>query len=527
MSDDKITILQVSNDSSWQDSCQIPETLRWIHLRPDEIADFTADQLAKKAENKVLKKENLKPHKLLSFQAVLYTDSTVGDEFLALADWIEPHTLYFPEDLPSLSDALEPLFHQKLARALDMTDKDALLMRLSKGLFIKQYGAKMGIKELMMTKSLLNPITFEGNRYAVLTDDFGADFEQVAYYRYNVPFESAKYLDLWQEMIHDSSVDVQIRIQLIPAGATFEIAKEWCFEGEALKEPLTLEASVDGNLFISVLAKGKGTLKLGPLHYRFARNGLGEYIPGGERFADANGHEFMTYFHPGDLKPPLNVYFSGYRSAEGFEGFFMMKRFGSPFLLVCDPRNEGGSFYLGSESYEKALVAKIKETLDFLGFTSKDLILSGLSMGTFGALYYGSELAPHAIVVGKPLVNLGNMAYKERLSRPNGFGTSLDLLQAMSGAQDEEAIQHLNNRFWKKFNKADFSHTQLALAYMKDDDYDDKAFDDIIEKTRDKKLKIYGKGWVGRHNDNSSAVVIWFVSQYNKILNRDFGRELK
>ena len=33
------------------------------------------------------------------------------------------------------------------------------------------------------------------------------------------------------------------------------------------------------------------------------------------------------------MKPPLNVYFSGYRTAEGFEGYYMMKRMNAPFYL--------------------------------------------------------------------------------------------------------------------------------------------------------------------------------------------------
>lgn len=45
-------------------------------------------------------------------------------------------------------------------------------------------------------------------------------------------------------------------------------------------------------------------------------------------------------------KPPLNVYFSGYRPAEGFEGYFMMNKMNAPFILIGDPRLEGGSFYL-------------------------------------------------------------------------------------------------------------------------------------------------------------------------------------
>ena len=34
----------------------------------------------------------------------------------------------------------------------------------------------------------------------------------------------------------------------------------------------------------------------------------------------------------------------------------------------------------------------------------------------------------------------------------------------------------------------------------------------------------YGKRITGRHNDNTSAVVEWFVSQYRRILREDFAR---
>ena len=33
----------------------------------------------------------------------------------------------------------------------------------------------------------------------------------------------------------------------------------------------------------------------------------------GGRFTDEKRDEFIHYFNPGDMKPPLNVYFSGYR----------------------------------------------------------------------------------------------------------------------------------------------------------------------------------------------------------------------
>ena len=87
------------------------------------------------------------------------------------------------------------------------------------------------------------------------------------------------------------------------------------------------------------------------------------------------------------------MYFSGYRTAEGFEGFFMMNRLNAPFILISDPRIEGGAFYLDLKIMRMAL--KMSScALDYLGFTHDQLILSGLSMGSFGALYYATRLQP-------------------------------------------------------------------------------------------------------------------------------------
>ena len=74
------------------------------------------------------------------------------------------------------------------------------------------------------------------------------------------------------------------------------------------------------------------------------------------------------YFDPGDMKPPLNVYFSGYKTQEGFEGFYMMRNMGTPFLLISEARLEGGAFYLGDKEYENLIVSGIQDCLKQLGF---------------------------------------------------------------------------------------------------------------------------------------------------------------
>ena len=96
--------------------------------------------------------------------------------------------------------------------------------------------------------------------------------------------------------------------------------------------------------------------------------------------------EAFCYFEPGDLKPPLCVYFSGSKTLEGFEGYYMMKGMGCPFLLVAEPRLEGGAFYMGFQEYEDLIPRLITKYRDELGFSSDQVILSGMSMGSFGAL---------------------------------------------------------------------------------------------------------------------------------------------
>lgn len=57
--------------------------------------------------------------------------------------------------------------------------------------------------------------------------------------------------------------------------------------------------------------------------------------------------------------------------------------------MISESRLEGGAFYIGDDEYEQVIKDEIQDCLDFLHFSSSDLVFSGLSMGTYGALYYG------------------------------------------------------------------------------------------------------------------------------------------
>lgn len=414
---------------------------------------------------------------------------------------------------------------KKSAISIDVSDNDSLDTYLLQYFFGGQEGSKLSANNVISNAVNSNSIVKCGNVWTEYELENTLNFENLHSWRYNYVFQKNKIIELWLE--YELVGTAEIMLYLVRIGHDGQIIENITeLREDLLNKPYIIENFEPGEfLFCSLFAKGTGKVRVGQLHIRRSRGRLGTFFIGGKRIVSDSHQELMYYFNPGDMKPPLNVYFSGYRSAEGFEGNFMMRDLDAPYVLITDPRIEGGSFYIGSEQLELGVVSAIQDSLKELNFTKKDLILSGLSMGTFGALYYASMLSPHAVVIGKPLVNIGNVSLNERSLRPEGFPTSLDVLYNIVGGNNYEAVQKLNEKFWTKFNSGDLSETKFSISYMQDDDYDRTAFPDIQKSLKKQKSVIISKGFVGRHNDNSFAINNWFIKQFRNILKYDFGRE--
>ena len=391
--------------------------------------------------------------------------------------------------------------------------------------FSYTYGEKYDPHSLSISQSFKGSVSWDGFSGVELEGDYGNDFYQVAYWRGNIPVFKDQSIDFWLEYEKDDSVSIQLKIEQFQSGSLSTLQNRWIFSEEDLESVVCItNKKMDGPVFVSLLAMGKGKLKIVGLHDRHSRKEYGSFLPGGIRKVTSKREEVFMYFDPGDMKPPLNVYFSGYKTQEGFEGFYMMRNMGAPFLLISESRLEGGAFYLGDKEYENLIVSGIQDCLNQLGFDHSQLILSGLSMGTFGALYNGCKLRPHAILLGKPLASLGDMANNERISRPGVFPTSLDVLSKNYGDMSEKSMDALNHRFWDLFDQTDWSQTKFIVSYMLEDDYDMTAYDRLISHIDDIGVEIIGKGVHGRHNDDTYSIVVWFKNQYDDILKSDFGR---
>ena len=458
---------------------------------------------------------------------VIILDGPVDEGNLAVIRELGASYTYFYTDRLVLTEGIAKILIEKQALHLNLRELGPFVRDIPKRFFKGQHGSKIHPRDISVREKFIPFTVMDGSRAMVIRADFGKKFTPAAWWRYNIVVNKGKAVELWLEHFAAPGIDLQLCVNRYRRGSIDYLESTRLYTEKDIRKPIIIEGGKYG-VYVSVelLARGSGTLELGPLHFRESRLGAGQFLPGGRRHSFDKGQEFISYFNPGDRKPPLNVYFSGYRTAEGFEGYFIMNSMKSPFLLIGDPRLEGGGFYLGSEEFEEGIRDVIQDALNKLGFTKDQLILSGMSMGTFGAVYYGSLLEPHAIIIGKPLMNLGDVAANEKRLRPGGFPTSLDVLRSVTGGNGAEQAAVLNKRLWDRFDSADFSHTEFAVGYMYQDDYDVQGFPDILEHLKSRRVVIVSKGLEGRHNDNTSGIVNWFMSQYRRIITTDFGREV-
>lgn len=499
---DGIRVLQLGNED-WRKIYQLPDNIKFFHIE-------------------VFEKIPKKPYD------IVFIDRVLRDEEAELLKQVtKAYTLFITEGI-ELTAGMQDYYACRKGKRLTKGEIQNFLLKEVKNYFSKPYGEKFKLSNLAIAQEFSASVKWNGNYCVTMQGDFGEEFSQIAFWRNNIPVFKGQAIDLWLEYEKDSNVEIALSVTQFVRGTLSNVQQRWEFSEKDLDNVVVIDNQMEsGPIFVSLMAKGKGKLKIVALHDRYSRRGHGHFLPGGERYVASNREEVFCYFDPGDRKPPLNVYFSGYKTMEGFEGYNMMKKMGGPFLLISEPRMEGGSFYMGSAEYEKIIPDIIQNYMAELGFSREQVILSGLSMGTYGALYYGCDILPHAMILGKPLASIGDVAANERLHRPGGFPTSLDVLSYLTGNTDESAIEKLNERFWQKFDQADWRKSKFIISYMIEDDYDSTAYNTLISHLKSEGVQLYGKGIHGRHNDETNSIVGWFVSQYEKTLKEDFSRRMK
>lgn len=461
------------------------------------------------------------------FDVVILDREIAEEEFDYLIRFSRAYCVFLTENvIPRKGSVTGRLYKRKMGRRISAEELRILLEAGLPDYFPSSYGEKYIPQLLSVAQGFKGSVSWRGYEDVVLTGDYGDELTQIVFWRNNIPIYENQTIEFWLEYTKEDTVTISLEISLFyfVYGTKPDSQKVCLFSEDDLKDMVYVENHQDktGYLFVSLKAKGHGRLTITGLHDRHSRRGKGAFLPGGKRAVTKEREEIFYYFDPGNLKPPLNVYFSGYKTKEGFEGYYMMRKLGHPFLLIAECRLEGGAFYLGSQEFENMMERIIRKHMLALGFKRSQVILSGLSMGTFGALYYGCGIRPNTILLGKPLTNMGVVAENERLKCPEGSHSWLDVLHKACGSLKPEAARALDERFWHRFDNTDWSKTRFAVAYMIEDDLDRNAYENLKSHLSGGMAWIYGKGLHGRHNDDTPGILSWFENQYQEIIRKDF-----
>ncbi|AVH74523.1 accessory Sec system protein Asp2 [Weissella koreensis] len=434
-----------------------------------------------------------------------------------------PSYQIFYEDIGNTSVKNRKVLALKGAMQVNLLDQGYNFVEyLNVNYAVKPWGTSIDNSMVELSKNFFGEIQKKGSGKFIFDGDFGDDFSEIILWKNK--WGPTGRTQLHAEIkVHGENIKYFYRAYYEKDG---EIIL-WDFDGENLNlgEVYRNIGFPNFPLNIALFAKGRGKLEIGDIHLRYHLSSDNFLAIGGKRLVDPNrgNEELGYYFNVGDLKPPLNIYFSGFRPSEGYEGRWMMGSLGSPFMLVYDPRIVGGAFYRGG-NLEKQLVEIIQEKLDYLGFTNNQLNLSGLSMGTYASFYYGAMLEPHGILVGKPLAGIGNLALNSRLYSPYEWDLAMDTIIHTQGELNKDSALEMDKDFWNLFLSADFSKTTFAIAYMLQDT--DRPFNKIFKHLKENypTAKVLHKGLEGRHNDDTNGINTWFFKQYQDLLAADFKR---
>lgn len=460
------------------------------------------------------------------FDVVILDREITKVEFDYLVRFSKAYCLFLTENtIPRKGSLTGQLYKRKMGRRISAEELRILLKSDLPDYFPGSYGEKYVIQNLSVAQGFKGSVSWRGYEGVDLNGDYGEDLTQTVFWRITIPILKNQAVEFWLEYKKDDTVEIALEIQILQFqyGSIPSAQNVWTFSEDELKDIVYVENKRErGFIFASLKARGHGNLTVMALHDRHSRRGKGNFLPGGRRVVTTDREEVFYYFDPGNLKPPLNVYFSGYKTQEGFEGYYMMRELGHPFLLISEARLEGGSLYIGSKEFEDTIEQIIRRGMKMLKFQNSEVIMSGLSMGTFGALYYGCRIRPNTILLGKPLASTGDMAVNMRMRTPGGSHCWVDVLHKECGSLNQDAVDKLNNKFWHLFDRTDWSKTRFAISYMIEDDLDGNAYEDLLSHLSGGDAWIYGKGLHGRHNDNTPGIVSWFKSQYQEIIRKDF-----
>ncbi len=200
---------------------------------------------------------------------------------------------------------------------------------------------------------------------------------------------------------------------------------------------------------------------------------------------------------------------SGYRPAEVL-GFGMMRW--EPFILFLTRDWKVDPSIWAQKNWKiKSLPLLISTGLRL--WAKKIWISQACPWGRWCPLLSGALYSPHAILV-RNLCQSGDIAASLKFKRQMSLEHP-SMMQLIIGQVSQEGSVSWINTLLGTGWPSRFQGYDLILAYMRDDDYDQQAYPDILEALYELPVRIISTSRAGRHND--AVVRSLFVTQYKEI----------
>ncbi|MER2130293.1 accessory Sec system protein Asp2 [Leuconostoc lactis] len=448
---------------------------------------------------------------------VVLTDETLDSTLLSsqISDWPARRVLYFAQQITPEFQAI--LDERQDFRIAEKTPQ-AVAERILSDFQFEQIGFSTRFSETQFIPMPPETTHFErqGRFSAHFSGDFGDAWQQIgALKTFAADFAATTENVVWLDYEQSGTAEVQLQFVFFRDG---HIQLRQTVTGDQLRQLTTVGGLQDyDNYQIIVLARGHGVLDLHVLHQRRSRHGVGVLMPGDDWQLTAENEEILSYFDPGDRQAPLIVNFSGIRlHVDGFEMRGPLRELGTPYLLFTDTRMQGGAFDIGTELYEKTVIETIKRAMATLNLKPEDVILTGYSMGSFPAMYYAADIKPRAVVIAKPIINLGTFTANPDF--PHGYNQdwTLDVRRYLAGRMAPEDTEPLNQIFWEHIQNVDWSKIAVELLTMTDDEYDGQSLPELLAFFQSRDTPLTHEQEIGTHTAKIPEMVQFMTAALAK-----------
>lgn len=452
---------------------------------------------------------------------VLLTDDSLSSTLLSsqISEWPALRTIYFANQVtPAFQKILDErrAFHIK-----DSTTPEAVINFIENDLSFDQIGFSTRFSETQFLPIVPEGVHFkrEGRFSTQFSGDFGNEWQQIGTLNpFSDDFSAHLENVVWLDYEQTQSAAVQLRFTFFKDN---HIQTTQIISGDMLRQQSVIGNINDyQNYQILVFAKGQGMLDLHVLHQRRNRHGFGTLLPGDNWRLTANNEEVLSYFNPGDRKAPLVVNFSDvHLNADGFDMRESLNELGTPYLLFSDVRMQSGVFHIGIKTYETQVIETIKKAMATLDLQPEDIILTGSAMGSLPAMYYAADLKPHAVVVTKPIINLGTFTANTEFPHEVNQDWTLDVRRFLAGRMHPNDTETLNNIFWEHIQNVDWSQIKVSLLTLNQDEYDGQSLPKLLDFLKLKKVPLTHRREDGTHTAKTPEILTFLKKQLTILKN--------